>query len=286
MSVGEADMGTGRGPGAGFDIILPLFANPLRARNQLLFHAFFRREITSRYVGSVSGLLWAVANPLAQLAVLSFVFSHIFRVTSGPATHGLAYISFVAVALWPWIMFSESVTRGLGSITGNADLVRKVAFPHVLLVAASVAATYAVNLAGMAAVLVVLAFVDPALHLAGLPAVLLLMVPHFVLSFAVAAALAALQAFIRDVSHVIGVLLSILFYATPIVYPASLVPESMAGFLDWNPHAHFAERFRQALTGGDALAASDLGLAAACALVALACWLFFRRLSPYFEELV
>jgi lipopolysaccharide transport system permease protein len=154
------------------------------------------------------------------------------------------------------------------------------------LVAASVSATYAVNLAGMAAVLVVLALIDPQLHLSGIPAFLVLMVPHFVLSFAVAAALAALQAFIRDVSHVIGVILSILFYATPIVYPAALVPASIRAVMDWNPHAHFSERFRQALTGGEAFVASDLVLAFACALVALACWLFFRRLSPYFEELV
>src|SRR5687768_15195498 len=163
------------------------------SRNVLLFQAFFRREITNRYVGSVSGLAWAVASPLAQLAVLSVVFSHIFRVESGPATNGLQFVTFVAVALWPWLMFSESVTRGLASITGNGELVRKVAFPHILLVMSTVSAVYAVNLAGFAAVMVALSFVDPALRLSGFPAFLVALVPHFVLSLAVATTLAAIQ---------------------------------------------------------------------------------------------
>lgn len=256
------------------------------SRNVLLYQAFFRREITNRYVGSVSGVLWALASPLAQLAVLSVVFSHIFRVESGPGTHGLQYVTFVAVALWPWLMFSESVTRGLGAITGNGDLVRKVAFPHILLVMSTVSAVYAVNLAGFVAVMVVLTLVDPALHLRGILAFVVTLVPHFVLSLAVATALAATQAFVRDMAHVMGVLVSILFYATPIVYPASFVPESLRGWVALNPHAFFSERFREAFTGAVTYGLADLAIVAACVAVAAASFWYFRRLSPYFEELV
>ena len=258
----------------------------MHPRNLLLFQAFLRREITNRYVGSVSGILWVVASPLAQLAVLSVVFSHIFRLETGPGTHGLQYATFVAVALWPWIMFSESVNRGLAAITGNGDLVRKVAFPHILLVAASVAAVYAVQVAGFVVVLVALSFVDPALRLTGLVAFLPLLVPHFVLSFAIATALAAVQTFVRDMGHVIGVLLSIVFYAAPIVYPMALVPESLRGVVEANPHTHFSERFREAFTGRLVLDGTDVAIALACIVVAAACLWFFHRLSPYFEELV
>ena len=258
----------------------------MHSRNSLLFYAFFRREIFSRYVGSMSGSAWALLNPLAQLAVLSFVFSQIFRVEAGANTHGLAYITFVAVALWPWLAFSESVTRGLGAITSNADLVRKVAFPHLLLVLASVSASYAINVAGFIAILVALSFFDPALRLSGLAPALVLLVPHFVLTASVTAALAALQTFVRDVAHAIGVLLTILFYATPIVYPAALVPESMRGWLALNPHAYFSERFRAAFSGQASLDLTDLLVAAGLVAFAVACVWFFKRLSPYFEELV
>lgn len=258
----------------------------MHSRNVLLFQAFLRREVTSRYVGSVSGILWALASPLAQLAILSVVFSHIFRVESGPATHGLQFVTFVAVALWPWIMFSESVNRGLAAITANGDLVRKVAFPHILLVLSSVTAAYLVNLAGFVAVMVALDFVDPALRLRGLAAFVLMLVPHFVLALAVATVLAAVQAFVRDMAHVMAVLLSILFYATPIVYPASMVPESLRPWLVLNPHAHFSERFREAMSGAIRFDSADGLWLVACVVLAAAGFWFFRRLSPYFEELV
>ena len=256
------------------------------SRNVLLFQAFFRREITNRYVGSVSGVLWAVASPLAQLAVLSLVFSHIFRVESGPATQGLQFVTFVAVALWPWIMFAESVTRGLAAITSNGDLVRKVAFPHILLVMSTVSAVYAVNLAGFAAVMVVLNFIDPELYLRGIFAFLVALVPHFLLSLAVATVLAAIQAFVRDMAHVMAVLVSILFYATPIVYPVSFVPESLRNWVALNPHVFFSETFRAAFTGTVSFGLGDLVVVAACVALAAAGFWFFRRLSPYFEELV
>jgi lipopolysaccharide transport system permease protein len=258
----------------------------MHSRNVLLYQAFLRREVTSRYVGSASGMLWALASPLAQLAVLSVVFSHIFCVESGPATYGLQFVTFVAVALWPWIMFSESVNRGLAAITGNGELVRKVAFPHILLVLSTVSAVYLVNLAGFVAVIVALDFIDPALHLSGLPAFLLALLPHFVLSLAAAMVLAAVQAFVRDMAHVMAVLLSILFYATPIVYPSSMVPESFRAWLALNPHAFFSERFREAMSGAATFGGTDLAWLAACVVLALAGFWFFRRLSPYFEELV
>ncbi|HEX5631874.1 MAG TPA: ABC transporter permease, partial [Gemmatimonadales bacterium] len=256
------------------------------ARNRLLFHAFYRREIFTRYVGSASGVAWALLSPLAQLAILSFVFSQIFRIAGGVNTGGLGYTAFVAVALWPWLAFSESVSRGLGAITANGDLVRKVSFPHLLLVLASVAASYTVILAGYIAVLAVLAWFDPALRLSGLPVVAVLLVPHFILSVGVAAAMAALQTFLRDVAHVVGILLSLLFYATPVLYSASMVPESVRAVMALNPHAYFSERFRAALTGHASLASLDVQVALGCVAVAALCAWFFVRLSPHFEELV
>jgi lipopolysaccharide transport system permease protein len=113
-----------------------------------------------------------------------------------------------------------------------------------------------------------------------------LLVPHFVLALAVATVLSAVQAFVRDMAHVMAVLLSILFYATPIVYPASMVPESLRAWLALNPHAHFSERFREAMSGAIRFDSADVLWLAACLVLAAAGFWFFRRLSPYFEELV
>src|SRR5579864_376565 len=108
------------------------------ARHRALFTNFFRRELFARYLGSVSGLAWAFLHPLALLAVYHFVFTTIFR--AGPM-NGKSFLLFVAVALWPWLAAQEALTRGTVSIAGYAGLIRKVAFPHELIVYSSVAAT-------------------------------------------------------------------------------------------------------------------------------------------------
>ena len=91
-----------------------------------LLASFTRREILNRYAGSVSGLAWSLLHPLAQLAVFAFVFSQIFRVGVPPAFTGVSYAAYVAIAMWPWIMFSEGLTRGMGSVHANAGLIKKV----------------------------------------------------------------------------------------------------------------------------------------------------------------
>jgi lipopolysaccharide transport system permease protein len=258
----------------------------MHSRNVQLYLSFVRRELFNRYAGSATGALWALLHPLAQLAVLSFVFSQIFRIGIEGRPGGASYTAFVAVALWPWLMFSESLTRGLASVTGNGELVRKVAFPHVLLVLSTVSACYVVHLAGFVAVLIALALFGDGIHLAGLPWVLLLLVPHFLFSFGIACALAALQTFLKDVEHVVAVVLAIVFYATPIVYPVSQVPERYRAVFSANPLAYFSERFRDFILAPGMPSATDLlPLVGAVVVVACGLWLF-QRLSPYFEELL
>src|SRR5438067_10384376 len=97
------------------------------SRDRALFANFFYRELTSRYLGSISGLAWALLHPLALLAVYHFVFTTVFR--AGPM-NGKSFLIFVAIALWPWLAAQEALQRGTISIAGHAGLIRKVAFAH------------------------------------------------------------------------------------------------------------------------------------------------------------
>jgi len=112
---------------------------PTAPRDRALFVNFFWRELTARYLGSVTGLAWALLNPIALLAVYQFVFTHIFRVTSFA---GQSFIAFVAVALWPWLAAQEALQRGTVSLASYSGMIRKVAFPHEIVVLAWVAATF------------------------------------------------------------------------------------------------------------------------------------------------
>ena len=251
-------------------------------RDRALFAHFLKREITTRYLGSATGLAWALLHPLALLAVYHFVFTLVFRMGR---YDGASFLLFVAVALWPWLAAQEGLQRATVSLIGHAGLIRKVAFPHELVVYASVAATLLLQFAGYLAVLVALAALGEPVRFEGL----LVAVPLWIiLALAVtglALLLAALQVFIRDVEHVLMPLLMIMMYLTPILYPLTLVPEGVRPWVAANPFGWLVTRLREALLEGVLVPrwSDAVALVVALALYFAGRWVF-RRLAPHFED--
>lgn len=254
------------------------------ARWGWLLASFVRREVLNRYAGSASGLAWTLLHPLAQLAIFSFVFSRVFRIGVPQGYPGVGYVTFVAIALWPWIMFSEGLQRGMGSITANAGLIRKVAFPHRLLVFSTMLGTCLVHCVGYLVVLVALRIAGEPVRISALPLAFVLLVPYMCLATGIALFLAALQVVLRDVEHILQVVLQVVFYASPILYPASLAPPSIQRYMMLNPLGWFSERLREVLLHGAGLVGGDLAVSAACIVVFAAGLWVFERLSPHFED--
>ena len=246
---------------------------------------FVQREVTSRYAGSASGLAWTVFNPLAQLAILALVFGTLLRVPEN-LLGGVGFAAFLSMALWPWLMFSEGLKRAIESIPANASLIRKVAFPHELLIYSAVASAFVVNLVGWVAVLVALSLFGEPIRWAGLVLALPLLLAQFAFTVGLSAALAAAQVVLRDVEHALAIALSILFYATPIVYPLAMIPQPWRDAIALNPLAYLMGRYRDLLTGTAGFQWQDLAVLAVSLAVLAAGIAAFRRISPYFEDLL
>lgn len=267
-----------------------MFANSAFAtvwKHRSLLLALVSRDLQNRYAGSVAGGLWALLNPLIMLCIYSVVFEYVFRVSVPTLLPGQPYVLFVATALWPWLAFQEAVTRGTLAVQNHGALVKKVAFPHELLIYSAVLASFALHACGFVLVLTTLALLGYAVYFWALPVVVLALVLLLVLATSVALVLGALQVFIRDVEQVLAQALSVLFYATPILYAMSAVPSWLGQVMLFNPLVHLMAPIRVGLLHSAATDWLGLGLmGGAVCLVFYLARRFFLKLSPHFEDMV
>lgn len=249
-----------------------------------LFLNLLIREIHNRYSGGIVGAGWLLLQPLLTLAIYFVVFTTIFKVRV-PEVEGLGFLAFVALGLWPWMAFQEALIKGTKAIAGNAELVKKVSFPNELLVYAAVFSTYFVHLLGMLIVIIALHLFVMPLHLGFIPLLLLLFGLMLLLTLALTLFIAPLQVIFRDTDQFVAPLLAMAFYATPILYPARMVPEWLQNLIWLNPMTYFVERSRGLLMQGVVqVGLTDLVMLLVCAAIFWMARVFFVRLAGYFDD--
>ena len=254
----------------------------MQPATRAVFRELLRRELDERHRGSLLGAAWLLLLPLLQLLVLAWVFGHLLpaRTDSGV----LPYAAFLALGLWPWLLFANAAGRGVTALTDNAALIGKVAVPHALYVDARVAGAALVDVAGFVVVLAVLPFFGVRLAVAALPAMLVALAVVALYGLAAARLLAVLQVFLRDVAAVIGQLLTLAFFVTPVLYDRAALPAPAAAALGFNPLAPPIEALRAAATGAPvawgALACSAAGGVVLFALATA----FLRRARSHLED--
>jgi lipopolysaccharide transport system permease protein len=254
------------------------------ARWFLLLRQFIARDLRQRWLGSLSGGLWALMQPLAMLAIYAVVFVEILKVRL-PERVGGDFVPFLVVALWPWTAFAEALNRAVNVFPENAGLLSKVALPREVLVLAPICSSFIVHGIGFLAVLGVLAALGKPILLAGLPQALLAFVLLAAFATGLALALASLQVFVRDLAQALGQFLTLWFFLSPVFYAPEMLPESIARWLHLNPMSGFIGAIRGPLLGMDGSAATSLlapALAAALSL-GVGIWVF-RRLQRHLED--
>jgi ABC-type polysaccharide/polyol phosphate export permease len=253
------------------------------------------RELRGKYKGTALGWLWSLVNPLASTVIFTVVFGAILKVTPTEGAQGVRnYTLFLLCALLPWNFFSGVVTGGMGSLLANGNLIKKTAFPRQLLVLAGTGAlfvTFAIEM-GVLAVVMLVVGLDPLLWI--IPT-LVLMVLLAVFGTGLGLMLSVANVYFRDSSHFVAIAMQVLFYATPVIYPITLVsnvrPDSLVarwhidGLYMANPMVHFVEAFRDLLYEQHlpSLATTGIVLLSAVASICLG-WAVFARFSKRLAE--
>ena len=208
-----------------------------------LVWAWTLRTLRGRYQQSALGWLWAIVQPVATVAIFAVVFTRIVPVDTG----GVPYILFSYTAVVPWTLLATSITDMAMSLVQNMNLVGKIYFPREALPVASLLARLAdFGISFVLLVILVIIFRIPVspVGLLYLPLILLVQIA-LILGLGIGAA--ALNVFYRDVDPLLKLVIQIWFYASPILYPISFVPEKWQWLYFLNPMAGIIAAYRDVL---------------------------------------
>jgi lipopolysaccharide transport system permease protein len=215
----------------------------LWAYRELLF-VLTMRDIKVRYKQTVLGFAWAIIQPVMMMVVFTIFFGQLAKIPSD----GFPYSIFVYAALLPWTLFATSITASGNSLIGSAQLVSKVYFPRLIipLAAGGSALVDFVIAMGVLFLLMIYYGVGWSLNLFIIP---FLVACVMFTALGVGTFLAALIVAYRDFRYIVPFLVQIWLFATPVAYPASLVPEKWQWLLYLNPMAGLVEGFRSGFLG-------------------------------------
>lgn len=239
-----------------------------------------RNEFVSRFARSKLGGLWMILHPLSQVAIFALVLSNVLAAKlPGVDTKG-AYALYLMAGTLAWNLFAELIGRCLTVFLDNGSILKKVRFPRIALPAIVVGSCLLNNILLFLSILVIFAFLghNPGIQVLWVP---LLSLGIVALSLGIGLILGVLNVFVRDIGQVVPVLLQLLFWFTPIVYPVSVIPEEYRGYLVYNPMYAVVTAFQGVLVYNTMPSFDELVVIFLLSLMLLLMGLFlFRRASP------
>ena len=253
----------------------------LWAYRELLYFLTWR-DVKVRYKQTSLGAAWAVLQPLLTMLVFTLLFGRLAGIQSGD----IPYPLFSYAGLLIWTFFANAISNSGNSLVSSANLITKVYFPRMIIPAAAVIAGL-VDLAIALIVLVPLMIYYKASVGVGVVMIPLLLALCALLALGVGMWLSALNVKYRDIRYAIPFLIQLWMFASPVIYPASLLPEKWRWILFLNPLTGIIDNFRIALFGGQSFAWKSLGISAVVTIFVLFYSAYsFRRMERHFADIV
>lgn len=239
-----------------------------------------KKDIGGKYKHSFLGVLWSFINPLLQILVYALIFPLVMK--NGGSYKD--YTVFMVCGLIPWAYFTTVINRASFIMIENGNILKKVYFPRSIL-PLSLVTSETVNF--LVSCIIILAFIlikgfGISKFILFFPLVLLI---QYVLLLGIALIFSAVTVYMRDIQHFIGVVLQLLFYATPIVYSIDTIPENFRWILKWNPMTYIIEGYRAIFYNQTMPDLKSLGVLGIISIIILIVgYLLFNKLQKRFAE--
>ena len=228
-----------------------IFSYPLHTivRNRRLIGSMARRDVLARYRGSFGDIFWTILNPLILMATYFFVFGIVLRARTGADQSSTGFALYFLAGMLPWLAFSEAVGRSPQVIVEHRNFVKKLIFPLETLPVNHAVAGLVTEIFAIAIFLIALLAIRHTIPVTAiwLPAII---VPQILFTLGVCWFLAALGVFFRDLPQIMGFLLTLWFFITPICYPESSLPQAAMVVLRKNPIFVLVHAYRAVLLDG------------------------------------
>lgn len=256
--------------------MISVFKNLYKYRE--LLKTNIKKEIRGKYKNSFLGVLWSFLNPLLQIAVYALVFPFILKNTQDN------YVIFLCCGLIPWAFFSTTISRSAFTMVENGNIIKKVYFPREIL-PISVVTSETVNF--LISTIIIIVFVifggiGLSKYIMLYPIVLL---AQYLLLIAISLIVSSISIYIRDLQHLIGVALQLLFYAAPIVYTPESIPEQFKWILKCNPMTYIINGYRNIFYNQTMIELKPLLILIGCSVVACVIgYIIFNKLQKGFAE--
>jgi lipopolysaccharide transport system permease protein len=246
-----------------------------------LLYSFTWRDVKIRYKQTALGFLWAIIQPLCMMLIFTVFFGRLAKIPSD----GIPYPLFVLAALLPWTLFAEGLTRSTNSMIVNANIMTKVYFPRLIMPLSGILSPLVDFVFSFLILVVMMAWYGfiPTLNIIFLPLFILLALAT---SLGIGLWLSALNVQYRDFQYTIPFLIQLWLFASPVVYPASLVPEPVRFLYGLNPMAGVIEGFRWALLGTEMPGAMILVSVGMVVVLLVSGAFYFRKMEQYYADVV
>lgn len=253
--------------------------------NKYLLHCrtFFYQELRQRFSDNLLGISWVFIFPIAQIILFYYVFLHILK-ANVDGLQGKEYLTFLVLGIWPWISFSEGISKASNSFISSQSIANKVAISRTAPLIASVTSVFSINIAGYIIILIILSvfginFKIEAIALAAISWGLL-----YILTIGVGTIFAIINVFLRDLSQIMHFIITLWFYLTPILYSVSSLPEKIQKLFSYNPITEIINSQRAMVYFIKQTDINILKSAVICGLFLFIGVIFYKRMRFLIEE--